>query len=73
MSSKKAHRKKRREQEQAKRGKRVSPVTLFILGTVALIVLMVVGAMLFGDPSTGPPGDPPWPGAEWSPSHGHWH
>lgn len=72
MSSKKARRRKRRKKEEEERRRsNLSPVTLFILAIGVAIVLTAVGAWLFGDPLG--PGEPPWPGAVWSPSHGHWH
>lgn len=71
MSSKKARRRERQEQDQDRRRSRLSPVTLFILGIGVVVLVTVVGALVFGDPS-GRPG-PPRPGAVWSAAHGHWH
>jgi hypothetical protein len=48
-----------------------NPATLFILIVGAALLVIVVGALLLGG-SAGA-GEPPWPGAVWSPSHGHWH
>lgn len=70
MSSKKERLRKRREQEQKRPRKKVNPAVTFLLGIVAVIVLVVAGVAIFGD---GGPGDPPFPGATWSPMHGHWH
>jgi len=72
MSSKKARRKAQREKEsQEARQGRFSPVTLFIVGIGLAVVVTIVGAYLLGVGSG--PGEPPFPGAVWSPSHGHWH
>lgn len=71
MSSKKSLRRKRREAEQGRSHSERNPVTLFILVIATALFLLVGGAMLFGGGSS--PGDPPWPGAVWSSSHGHWH
>ena len=72
MSSKKARRRDRRKAEDEERGRRkVDPVTVFIVGIAAAIVLTVLVTWVLGGPSG--PGDPPWPGATWSASHGHWH
>jgi hypothetical protein len=72
LSSKKA---RRREQKQKKRdaqaGKR-NPALVFTMVIAVAIILLVAGAMIFGNRSDGP-GAPPWPGAVWSPEHGHWH
>ena len=74
MSSKKAERKKRQERERQRRGRKRNPAVLFILAVGVGLALLVGGALLFGDPtSSGPQGDPPYPGAVWSPEHGHWH
>lgn len=73
MSSKKAHRQQRREAERARTEARrgMNPALAFALVIAAAIGLTLGGVMLFGDRSG--PGDPPWPGAVWSPAHGHWH
>jgi len=73
MSSKKARRKERRqqEQEQGSRKGKFSPVTLFMLAIGAAVLLTIGGAALFTDRSGR--GAPPFPGAVWSESHGHWH
>lgn len=72
MSSKKARRRKRRKKEkEERRGTKLNPAIVFMLGIAVAIVLTVVWVWVFGDPSG--PGEPPWPGAVWSPSHGHWH
>lgn len=74
MSSKKARRKQNKEQRKARSRKKRNPAKVFIAAMLGLLVLIVVGALLFGDPTaSGPDGDPPWPGAVWSPEHGHWH
>lgn len=72
MSSKKKLRRRQRtaQKEQARQGK-ANPAWLFILGIVLVIGLTLGGVAIFGDRSG--PGDPPWPGAVWSPAHGHWH
>ena len=71
MSSKKARRRERRKQEEEE-GRRsgLNPVTVFIVSIALAILLMTAGVMLFGGSG---PGEPPWPGAVWSSSHGHWH
>lgn len=71
MSSKKALRRQRAEKKRAERKKGLNPATLFILVIGILLALIVVSVYVFGE--AGGPGDPPWPGAVWSPSHGHWH
>lgn len=73
MSSKKAHRReqRRRERQSNRRRGRLSPVTLFILGISAAVLITVAARLVFGDQSGR--GAPPWPGAVWSQSHGHWH
>jgi len=71
MSSKKQLRRKRqKEKEERPRGK-VNPAVLFIVGIAAVVLALVVGVALFGGESG--PGEPPWPGAVWSPAHNHWH
>lgn len=71
MSSKKARRRQRREESKERPRRRFSPVTLFMLGIGAAVILTVVGAVVLGDRSDR--GDPPWPGAVWSSAHDHWH
>ena len=71
MSSKKARRRARRKQEREERRSKLNPVTLMVLGMGLAILLTVVGALVFGTGAG--QGEPPWPGAVWSPSHGHWH
>lgn len=73
MSSKKARRRARQQQEleEAGRGSRLSPVTLFILSIGAAVLLTVAAAIVFTDRSDR--GEPPWPGAVWSSPHDHWH
>ncbi len=72
MSSKKARRRARQEQEQEQTRKgKLSPVTLFILGIGAALLITVGGAVLLVDRADR--GDAPWPGAVWSEAHGHWH
>ena len=72
MSSKKARRRKRRkrEEEERRQSKR-NPVTIFMLSIAVAIVLTAVVMWVFGDAAGA--GEPPWPGAVWSSSHGHWH
>jgi hypothetical protein len=69
MSSKKVHRKKKQESKKEQRS-RWNPATLFLLFIVAAFLLMVVAGYFLRDPG---PGDPPRPGAVWSPEHQHWH
>lgn len=70
MSSKKQLRRKRRQQNAANtRNRKINPATAFILVTVALIVIVGIVASL----RSSDVGAPPWPGAVWSPEHGHWH
>ncbi len=71
MSSKKARRKERQEQNQDSGRRKLSPVTLFILSIGLAVLVTVVVAVVFGDRSA--PGDPPRPGTVWSAAHGHWH
>ena len=71
MSSKKARRRERQEQNQDSGRRKLSPVTLFILSIGLALLVTVFVAVVFGDRSA--PGDPPWPGAIWSAAHGHWH
>ena len=71
MSSKKARRGKRRQRKNKGRSSKFNPATVFTLSVALAILLIIVGALMFGDPAGA--GEPPWPGAEWSPSHGHWH
>ena len=70
MSSKKAKRKKRKEELKSEKKKGVNPALLFILG-IGLAMAVTLGvAVVLGDSG---PGDPPWDGATWSAAHGHWH
>ena len=71
MSSKKARRRERQEQNQDGGRRKLSPVTLFILSIGLAVLVTVVVAVVFGDRSA--PGEPPSPGAVWSAAHGHWH
>lgn len=72
MSSKKARRRKRRNRgKKGRRSSKLNPAHVFTLSVAVAILLIVVGVLVFGD--TSGPGEPPWPGAVWSPSHGHWH
>ena len=71
MSSKKARRRERQEQNQDSGRRKLSPVTLFILSIGLAVLVTVFVAVVFGDRSA--PGDPPRPGAVWSAAHGHWH
>ena len=71
MSSKKARRRERQEQNQDSGRRKLSPVTLFILSIGLAVLVTVVVAVVFGDRSA--PGRPPRPGATWSAAHGHWH
>lgn len=49
----------------------MNPAVVFILAISAAVLVLVVGVSLFSDRSG--PGEPPFPGAVWSPAHGHWH
>ena len=71
MSSKKARRRQRREKEKEERRSGLSPVTLFMLGIAAALLIVFAVGVVFGGGSD--PGDPPRPGAVWSEAHGHWH
>ena len=71
MSSKKARRRERHEQNQDRSRSRLSPVALFILIIGLAMLVTVIGAVVFGDRSAR--GAPPRPGAVWSAAHGHWH
>jgi hypothetical protein len=68
MSSKKARRRKLEERTQDRSRRRLSPVTLFILGIGLALLVTVVGSVVLGDRD-----EPPFPGAVWSDQHGHWH
>ena len=70
MSSKKARRRERqaKQQEESRRRGKLSPVTLFMIGIGAALLVIVVATMLFVDRP-----EPPYPGAVWSEAHGHWH
>ena len=69
MSTKKQLRRERMEKEaQGKRAK-MNPATMFMLSVAVAVVVLGAVAFFFG---TGV-GEPPWPGAVWSPEHGHWH
>lgn len=72
MSSKKQLRKKRMAEERAQaeaRGK-MNPALVFTLLILAAVALIAGGVAVFGEEG---PGEPPRPGAVWSPEHGHWH
>ena len=71
MSSKKARRRARQEQNQKSGRRGRSPVALFILSIGLAVLVTVVGAVVFGDRSDR--GEAPWAGAVWSTAHGHWH
>lgn len=71
MSSKKQRRKQRQQEEEERPRRKANPAVLFIVGIGAVVVLMLVGVLVFGE--GGGPGEPPWPGAVWSSAHGHWH
>ena len=71
MSSKKARRRDRQEQNQERGRSGLSPVALFILSIALAVLATVVGAVVFGDRSDR--GEPPRAGAVWSTAHGHWH
>lgn len=71
MSSKKARRRKRHEQNQDSTRSGLSPVALFMLIIGLALLGTVVVAVVFGDGSSR--GEPPRPGAVWSSAHGHWH
>ena len=72
MSSKKARRRQRREAQEEERRTGLSPVTLFMLGIGAALILAVAGGWMLGL-GAGPEDDPPRPGAVWSEAHGHRH
>jgi len=69
MSTKKRLRRERRQHERESRsGQKLNPVAMFMVGVVAVLILVgVVGLALRQDRV------PPWPGAVWSEAHGHWH
>jgi hypothetical protein len=70
LSSKKQLRRARRAQvEVAKERAKVNPTILFIASIAAVVLVLGVVAFVFRADT--PP--PPWPGAVWSPQHGHWH
>ena len=71
MSSKKARRRERQEQNQDGGRRKLRPVTLFILSIGLAVLVTVVVAVVLGGRSA--PGGSPWPGAVWSAAHGHWH
>ena len=71
MSSKKQLRKRRQEEEKASPRSKVNPAVLFIAGIAVVVLGLVVGVAVSGGESG--PGEPPFPGAVWSPAHGHWH
>lgn len=71
MSSKKGRRRKLREQERDRPRGKLNPAIAFMLSIALAVLLMVVGVVVFGDRDG--PGQPPWPGAVWSPAHDHWH
>ena len=67
MSSKKQLRRERQQQKVTTKA-RLSPVSIFLLSIAALLLVVGVLGSLFGSNR-----EPPWPGAMWSESHGHWH
>jgi len=69
MSTKKQLRRAKREKEEGTKRSKLNPATMFMLSVVAAVVLLGAVAFFFG---TGA-GEPPYPGAVWSPEHGHWH
>jgi hypothetical protein len=71
MSSKKQLRRKRQKEEEERPRGKVNPAVLFIVGIATVVLALVAGVALFGGASG--PGEPPWPGAVWSPAHDHWH
>jgi hypothetical protein len=68
MSSKKLLRRERQQQKEGTTKARLSPVSIFLLSIVALLVVVVMIGIL-----TGSNREPPWAGAVWSEQHGHWH
>lgn len=72
MSSKKARRRKRQANQEKEGGRgKLNSANIFILVMGLALVVIIVGAVVLG--GSGATGDPPWPGAVWSASHGHWH
>lgn len=68
MSTKKKLRRRRQTQEKEKRGG-INPAVAFIVFVgLAIAAVVLIGYLLGGG---GP--EPPFPGAVWSPEHGHWH
>lgn len=70
MSSKKQLRRVRREHtEEVKQHSKYNPATLFMVAVVGAVIVLGVFAFFFRSEADAPP----WPGAVWSPEHGHWH
>jgi hypothetical protein len=68
MSTKKQLQRERQRQKGTTKA-RLSPVSIFVLSIVALLLVVgVIGSLVGSDL---PP--PPWPGAIWSETHGHYH
>jgi hypothetical protein len=67
MSTKKQLRRERQRQKGTTKA-RLSPVSIFVLSIVALLLVVGVIGSLVGSNR-----EPPWPGAIWSEAHGHYH